>query len=125
MNQALQDIIEHRRTTNVFEPNHTISDEQIEHLVHLATRAPTSFNLQNWRFLVRLNFAHRRASDRSQLTRSPRGLDGHSEDHAGLTRRGLERVVVSPALARTPRNTCLTNLSLNSSVNGEVRNRRR
>jgi nitroreductase len=69
MNQALQDIIEHRRTTNVFEPNHTISDEQIEHLVHLATRAPTSFNLQNWRFLVRLNFAHRRASDRSQLTR--------------------------------------------------------
>jgi len=37
MNQALQDVIEHRRTTNVFEPNHTISDEQIEHLVHLAT----------------------------------------------------------------------------------------
>ena len=30
MNQALQDVIEHRRTTNVFEPNHTISDEQIE-----------------------------------------------------------------------------------------------
>ncbi len=29
MNQALQDVIEHRRTTNVFEPNHTISDEQI------------------------------------------------------------------------------------------------
>jgi len=49
MNQALQDVIEHRRTTNVFDPNHTISDEQIEHLVHLATRAPTSFNLQNWR----------------------------------------------------------------------------
>ena len=48
MNQALQDVIEHRRTTNVFEPNHTISDEQIEHLVHLATRAPTSFNLKNW-----------------------------------------------------------------------------
>ena len=52
MNQALQDLIEHRRTTNVFEPNHTISDKQIEHLVHLATRAPTSFNLQNWRFLA-------------------------------------------------------------------------
>jgi nitroreductase len=52
MNQALQDVIEHRRTTNVFKPNHTISDEQIEHLVHLAKRAPTSFNLQNWRFLA-------------------------------------------------------------------------
>src|ERR1700748_3677001 len=52
MNQALQDAIEHRRTTNIFEPNHTISDEQIKHLVHLATRAPSSFNLQNWRFLA-------------------------------------------------------------------------
>jgi nitroreductase len=52
MNQALQDVIEHRRTTNFFEPNHTISDEEIEHLVRLATRAPTSFNLQNWRFLA-------------------------------------------------------------------------
>ena len=30
MNQALQDVIEHRRTTNFFEPNHTISDDQIE-----------------------------------------------------------------------------------------------
>ena len=50
-------------------------------------------------------------------------LDGHSEDHAGLTRRGLERA--SSALARAPRNTCLTNLSLNSSVNGDVRNKRR
>ena len=30
MNQALQDVIERRRTTNVFEANHTISDEQIE-----------------------------------------------------------------------------------------------
>src|ERR1700674_2511274 len=52
MNQTLQDVIEHRRTTNVFEPNHTISDEQIKHLVNLAPRAPTSFNLQNWRFLA-------------------------------------------------------------------------
>jgi len=29
MNQALQDLIEHRRTTNVFEPNHTISDDRL------------------------------------------------------------------------------------------------
>lgn len=34
MNQALQDVIEHRRTTNFFEPNHTISVKQIEHLVY-------------------------------------------------------------------------------------------
>jgi hypothetical protein len=30
MNQALQAVIERHRTTNFFEPNHTISDEQIE-----------------------------------------------------------------------------------------------
>jgi hypothetical protein len=30
MNQGLQDVIEHRRTTNFFEPNHMISDDQIE-----------------------------------------------------------------------------------------------
>ena len=30
-------------------------------------------------------------------------------------------MVASPALARAPRNTCLTNLSLNSSVSGEDR----
>ena len=52
MNQALQDVNEHPRATNVFEPNHTIPDEQYQHLEHLATRAPTSFNLQNWRFLA-------------------------------------------------------------------------
>jgi len=50
---------------------------------------------------------------------SARGLNCHSEDHTGLTRRGLERAVASPGLARAPRNTCLTNLSLNSSVSGE------
>lgn len=30
MNQALQEVIEHHRTTNFPEPNHSISDEQIE-----------------------------------------------------------------------------------------------
>ena len=30
MNQGLQDVIEHRRNTSFFEPNHMISDDQIE-----------------------------------------------------------------------------------------------
>ena len=30
MNQGLQDVIERRRTTNFFEPNHMISNGQIE-----------------------------------------------------------------------------------------------
>lgn len=44
--------IEERRTTVLFDPARDISDERISDLVRLATRAPTSFNLQNWRFVA-------------------------------------------------------------------------
>ncbi|WP_208510024.1 nitroreductase family protein [Variovorax paradoxus] len=44
--------IEERRTTNLFDPARGISDERIQELVRLATTAPTSFNLQNWRFVA-------------------------------------------------------------------------
>ncbi|KIQ20488.1 NAD(P)H nitroreductase [Variovorax paradoxus] len=44
--------IHERRTTNLFDPAHRITDAQIEELVRLATSAPTSFNLQNWRFIA-------------------------------------------------------------------------
>lgn len=44
--------IEERRTTVLFDPSRTISDEEITELVRLATKAPTSFNLQNWRFIA-------------------------------------------------------------------------
>lgn len=44
--------IEERRTTNLFDPARGIEDERIEELVRLATTAPTSFNLQNWRFVA-------------------------------------------------------------------------
>jgi nitroreductase len=44
--------IEERRTTVLFDPARRVSDEQIAELVRLATRAPTSFNLQNWRFIA-------------------------------------------------------------------------
>ena len=48
---TLQAIAE-RRTTNLFDPTRDIAVTQIGELVHLATRAPTSFNLQNWRFVA-------------------------------------------------------------------------
>ncbi|QBE67379.1 nitroreductase family protein [Pseudoduganella lutea] len=54
---VLQAITE-RRTTNLFDPARDIAVTQIGELVHLATRAPTSFNLQNWRFIA----VHERAS---------------------------------------------------------------
>ncbi|WP_137175361.1 nitroreductase family protein [Massilia sp. HP4] len=45
-------IIEQRSTTNLFDATSTVSDRQIEDLIALATTAPTSFNLQNWRFIA-------------------------------------------------------------------------
>lgn len=44
--------IQERRTTNLFDPALPLDDEVIRELVFLATRAPTSFNLQNWRFIA-------------------------------------------------------------------------
>lgn len=45
-------LIERRVSTNLFDAEHTLPDAQIEHLVRLATRAPTAYNLQNWRFIA-------------------------------------------------------------------------
>lgn len=44
--------ISERRTTNLFDPAGIMAGSQIGELVHYATRAPTSFNLQNWRFIA-------------------------------------------------------------------------
>ena len=43
-------LIERRSATNLFDPAFTLSDEAIADLVRLATRAPTAYHLQNWRF---------------------------------------------------------------------------
>jgi nitroreductase len=45
-------LIERRVSANAFDPTHELTDEQIEELVRLATRAPTAYNLQNWRFIA-------------------------------------------------------------------------
>lgn len=44
--------IEQRISANRFDASRAISDADIERLVTLATRAPTAFNLQNWRFIA-------------------------------------------------------------------------
>ncbi|NBN65032.1 nitroreductase family protein [Microvirga tunisiensis] len=49
---ALVDAIETRSSTNFFQPDSALEDAAILRLVELATRAPTAFNLQNWRFLA-------------------------------------------------------------------------
>lgn len=45
-------LIERRISADRFDPSHTLTDFEIEELVRLATRAPTAFNLQNWRFIA-------------------------------------------------------------------------
>ena len=49
---AVLNAIENRRTTNIYDRSRNIRDEQIGELARLATRAPTAFHLQNWRFIA-------------------------------------------------------------------------
>lgn len=45
-------LIEERVSANLFDTSHRLTETDIEKLVHLATRAPTAYNLQNWRFIA-------------------------------------------------------------------------
>ncbi|MCY1314790.1 putative NAD(P)H nitroreductase YodC [compost metagenome] len=45
-------LIEQRVSANRFDATHELADAEIEQLVRLATRAPTAYNLQNWRFIA-------------------------------------------------------------------------
>jgi len=49
---AILNAIENRRTTNKYDSSRNIGDTQISELVRLATRAPTAFHMQNWRFIA-------------------------------------------------------------------------
>ena len=44
--------IESRRSVKVYDPNHRMSQEEINHLLSLGVLSPTAFNIQNWRFVV-------------------------------------------------------------------------
>ena len=44
--------IESRRSIKHFDPQHTFSDEEIKKLMEATLLSPTSFNIQNWRFVV-------------------------------------------------------------------------
>lgn len=52
MTHPVLQAIEARSTTNLFDASRDIATTQIGELVHLATRAATAFNLQNWRFIA-------------------------------------------------------------------------
>jgi len=44
--------IETRRSIKAYDPNHRMSEAEIERLLSLAILAPTAFNIQNWRFVL-------------------------------------------------------------------------
>jgi nitroreductase len=52
MTNAVIDSLVSRRTTKYYDPTVTLSDDQIRELVRIGTTAPTSFHLQNWRFIA-------------------------------------------------------------------------
>ncbi|WP_274649188.1 nitroreductase family protein [Paenibacillus humicola] len=49
---ALEDIIHARRSVRQYQPNVAIPDETLNEILELAAAAPSSWNLQHWRFLV-------------------------------------------------------------------------
>ncbi len=44
--------IETRRAVKVFDPEHRMTQAEIDRLLGLAMLAPTAFNIQNWRFVL-------------------------------------------------------------------------
>ena len=52
MTNAVIESILSRRSTKYYDPSATLSDDQIRELVRIGTTAPTSFHLQNWRFIA-------------------------------------------------------------------------
>src|SRR3977135_1763060 len=52
MTNAIIEAIVSRSTTKYYDPAVSLSDEQIRELVRIGTTAPTSFHLQNWRFIA-------------------------------------------------------------------------
>ena len=46
------DAIKERRSVKHYDPIHKLSEDEIEQLMSLAVLSPTSFNMQNWRFVL-------------------------------------------------------------------------
>ena len=67
------DAIKERRAVKHYDPNHKLTDDEINQILSLAVLSPTSFNIQNWRFVVIKNQEIRKqiraaAWDQAQVT---------------------------------------------------------
>ncbi len=52
MQQVIRTLIENRASVNHYDPDRPVTEDQIQELVRLATRAPSAYNFQNWRFIA-------------------------------------------------------------------------
>ncbi|HEY4090765.1 MAG TPA: nitroreductase family protein [Luteibacter sp.] len=52
MNNPVIECILSRSSSKYYDPSATLSDDQISELVRIGTAAPTSFHMQNWRFIA-------------------------------------------------------------------------
>ena len=69
------DAIKERRSVKHYDPDHKLTDEEVNQLLSLAVLSPTSFNIQNWRFVIVKDFEVRKqiraaAWDQAQVTES-------------------------------------------------------
>ena len=67
------DAIRERRAIKHYDPNHEMTEAEIQQLFEFAIQAPTSFNMQNWRFVSVRDKALRSeiraaANDQAQVT---------------------------------------------------------
>jgi len=46
------DAIKERRSVKHYDTNHKLTDDEVNQLLSLAVLSPTSFNIQNWRFVL-------------------------------------------------------------------------
>ena len=46
------DAIESRRAVKAFDPEHKMTEDEIQQIMSLAVLSPTAFNIQNWRFVL-------------------------------------------------------------------------
>ena len=68
-----EEAIKTRRSIKQFDPDHQMTDEEINKLLSLAILSPTAFNIQNWRYVVVSDQALRKqiravAWDQAQVT---------------------------------------------------------
>lgn len=73
---TVQEVIVRRRAARRFDPDRPLADDLLKRILHLATFAPSSYNLQPWRFLVVRRAANRRklracAYNQPKVTEAP------------------------------------------------------